>query len=62
MRLLTFGFLFFLPILSSRIVLIQNDRIITTLHRTTDDGIVGDWKLVLEAYDDNHNKQLDDAK
>ena len=62
MRLLPFGYLFFLPILSNRIVPTQNDRIITTVHRTTDDGIVGDWKLVLETYDDNHNKQLDDAE
>ena len=62
MRLLAFGYLFFLPILSSRTVTIQNDRVITTLHPTTDDGIVGDWKLVLETYDDNHNKQLDDAE
>ncbi len=26
------------------------------------DGIVGDWKLSLEAYDDNHNKELDDPE
>jgi lipocalin-like protein len=25
-------------------------------------GIVGDWKLALETYDENHNKQLDDAE
>ena len=25
-------------------------------------GIVGDWKLALECYDDNHNHQLDDAE
>ena len=62
MRLLAFGYLFFLPILSSRTVTIQNDRVITALHPTTDDGIVGDWKLALECYDDNHNHQLDDAE
>ena len=26
------------------------------------DGIVGDWRLMLEAYDDNGNKTLDDAE
>jgi len=26
------------------------------------DGIIGDWKLTLETYDDNHNKKLDDAE
>jgi len=62
MRLLAFGYLFFLPILSSRTVTTQIDRVITTQQPTTDDGIVGDWKLVLETYDDNHNKQLDDAE
>ena len=24
------------------------------------DGVVGDWKLILETYDNNHNKALDD--
>jgi hypothetical protein len=62
MRILAFGYLFFLPILSNRIVPTQIDRIINTRQPTTDDGIVGDWKLALECYDDNHNHQLDDAE
>ena len=28
----------------------------------SDDGIVGEWKLALEAYDDNNNKVLDDEE
>jgi hypothetical protein len=37
-----------------------------TAHTQTDqpsgDGIVGNWKLTLEAYDDNNNKTLDEAE
>jgi hypothetical protein len=29
---------------------------------TSDDGIVGTWKLTMEAYDDNNNSTLDDEE
>ena len=29
---------------------------------TSDDGIVGTWKLTMEAYDDNNNNKLDDEE
>ena len=62
MKLLALGYLVFLPALGMRAVTIQDDPIMTKIQSTVGDGLVGDWKLALECYDDNHNHQLDDAE
>jgi len=34
----------------------------TETNLTGDEGIIGNWKLILEAYDNNENKILDEAE
>lgn len=62
MKLFTFGYLFFLSLSANRNVTIQNDQTITKIRSIAGNDLVGDWKLALECYDDNHNHQLDDAE
>jgi hypothetical protein len=61
MKLLAIGYLFLSPFVMGKIELIQINHI-TTIQPKAADDLVGDWKLSLETYDDNHNKKLDDAE
>jgi hypothetical protein len=38
----------------------ENKSVISSNESTQVNGIIGDWKLVLETYDNNHNHALDD--
>jgi len=60
MKLLSVGYLFVLPLVVGKAVIIQNNQISTTIQATLADDLIGDWKLSVEAYDNNHNKKLDD--
>lgn len=60
MKLLAVGCLVVLPLVVSKIVTIQNNQVIITIQTTFADDLIGDWKLSLETYDNNHNKKLDD--
>ena len=59
MKLLSIGYLFLSTLVAGKITIIQYDHIIAIQPKVQDD-LIGDWKLSLETYDDNHNKKLDD--
>lgn len=59
MKLLSIGYLFLSTLVAGKITIIQYDHIIA-IQPKLEDGLIGDWKLSLETYDDNHNKKLDD--
>lgn len=59
MKLLAVGYLFLLPLLVGKTT-IQNNQVITMIQEKLADDLIGDWKLSLEAYDDNNNKKLDE--
>ena len=40
----------------------ENKESPSTPASTSEDGIVGEWKLSLETFDDNNNKSLDDEE
>jgi hypothetical protein len=58
MKILAVAYLFLLPLVAGKTI-IQNKQVITMIQALVDD-FVGDWKLSLETYDDNHNKKLDE--
>jgi hypothetical protein len=60
MKLLSVGCLFVLPLVIGKLMVIQSNQIIPTTQTTPADDLVGDWKLSLETYDDNHNKKLEE--
>jgi hypothetical protein len=59
MKILAVGYLFLLPLVAGKTT-IQNNQVITMIQATLVDDLIGDWKLSLETYDDNHNKKLDE--
>ena len=61
MKLVVIVYFFLCPSALNKIAIGQNTRV-ATIQSTTADDLVGDWKLSLETYDDNHNKKLDDAE
>ena len=62
MKLLAVGYLFVLPLVPGKIVTIQNNPGVSTIQATLADDLIGDWKLSLETYDNNHNKKLDEEE
>jgi len=60
MKQLAVAYLFVIPLVAGTTVVIQNHQVITSIQAKLADDLIGDWKLSLETYDNNHNKKLDD--
>jgi hypothetical protein len=60
MKHLAVACLFVFPLLAGKTAANQSDQVIASIQAKSADDLIGDWKLSLETYDDNHNKKLDE--